>query len=77
MWVAEKFQSNSDIAGSLRNSFRASVDIKITGGKALIGLGAEKLLNPIKLRIPDNCFSGVRQREISFVVKRERAQTHS
>ena len=54
MWVAEKFQSNSDIAGSLRNSFRASVDIKITGGKALTGLGAEKLLNPIKLRIPDN-----------------------
>ena len=54
MWVAEKFQSNSDIAGSLRNNFRASVDIKITGGKALNGLGAEKLLNPIKLRIPDN-----------------------
>ena len=54
VWVAEKFQSNSDIAGSLRNSFRASVDIKITGGKALNGLGAEKLLNPIKLRIPDN-----------------------
>ena len=54
VWIAEKFQSNSDIAGSLRNSFRASVDIKITGGKALNGLGAEKLLNPIKLRIPDN-----------------------
>ena len=54
VWVAEKFQSNPDIAGSLRNSFRASVVIKITGGKALNGLGAEKLLNPIKLRIPDN-----------------------
>ena len=54
VWVAEKFQSNPDIAGSLRNSFRASVAIKITGGKALNGLGAEKLLNPIKLRIPDN-----------------------
>lgn len=25
VWVAEKFQSNSDIAGSLRNSFRASL----------------------------------------------------
>ena len=25
MWVAEKFQSNSEIAGSLRNSFRASL----------------------------------------------------
>ena len=54
VWVAEKFQSNSEIAGSLRNSFRASLDIKITGGKALNGLGAERLLNPIKLRMPDN-----------------------
>ena len=54
VWVAEKFQSNPDIAGSLRNSFRASVAIKITGGKALNGLGAERLLNPIKLRMPDN-----------------------
>ena len=54
LWVAEKFQSNSDIAGSHRNSFRASLDIKIAGGKALNGLGAERLLNPIKLRMPDN-----------------------
>ena len=54
LWVAEKFQSNSDIAGSLRNSFRASLDIKITGGKALNWLGAERLLNHIKLRMPDN-----------------------
>ena len=77
LWLAEKFQSNSEIAGSLRNSFRASLGEKITGGKALNGLGAERLLNPIKLRMPDNCFPGVRRREISFVVKRERAQTHS
>ena len=54
LWVAEKFQSNLDIAGSPRNSFRASVVIKITGGIALNGLGAERLPNPIKLRIPDN-----------------------
>jgi hypothetical protein len=25
VWVAEKFQSNPEIAGSLRNSFRASL----------------------------------------------------
>ena len=25
LWVGEKFQSNSDIAGSPRNSFRASL----------------------------------------------------
>ena len=54
LWIAEKFQSNSDIAGSLRNSFRASVIVKITGGKALNRLGAERLLNLIKLRIPEN-----------------------
>ena len=54
MWIAEKFQSNSDIAGSLRNSFRASVIEKITGGKALNRLGAERLLNLIKLRMLDN-----------------------
>ena len=54
VWLAEKFQSNPEIAGSLRNSFRASLDIKITGGKALNGLGAERLPTPIKLRMPDN-----------------------
>ena len=54
LWLAEKFQSNPEIAGSLRNSFRASLDVKIAAGKALNGLGAERLLNPIKLRMPDN-----------------------
>ena len=54
MWIAEKFQSNPDIAGSLRNSFRASLDKDITGGRALNGLGAERLLNPIKLQMPEN-----------------------
>ena len=27
VWIAEKFQSNPEIAGSLRNSFRASLMI--------------------------------------------------
>ena len=49
LWLAEKFQSNSEIAGSLRNSFRASLDFDITAGKALNELGAERLLNSIKL----------------------------
>ena len=39
MWVAEKFQSNLEIAGSPRNSFRASLDVEITAGRALNGLG--------------------------------------
>ena len=49
LWIAEKFQSNPEIAGSLRNSFWASLDINITAGKALNELGAERLLNSIKL----------------------------
>ena len=40
MWIAVKFQSNSEIAGSPRNSFRASLKIKIHGGRALNVLGA-------------------------------------
>ena len=53
MWIAEKFQSNPDIAGSPRNSFRTSLVIKIIGGKALNGLGVERLPTLIKLRMPD------------------------
>ena len=33
--IAEKFQSNSEIAGSPRNSFRASLEMESNGGKAL------------------------------------------
>ena len=40
MWIAVKFQSNSEIAGSPRNSFRASLEEKIHGGRALNVLGA-------------------------------------
>ena len=46
LWIAEKFQSNSEIAGSPRNSFRASVDKEITGGRALNGLGGDELTEP-------------------------------
>ena len=38
-WVAVKFQSNAEIAGSPRNSFRASLAVKISGGRALNVLG--------------------------------------
>ena len=40
LWIAEKFQSNPEIAGSPRNSFRASLSIKYRGGRALNGQGA-------------------------------------
>ena len=74
LWLAVKFQTNLEIAGSPRNSFRTSVGNEFLGGKALNGLGAARLPNPIKLRMPDNWCMAVRLREISLVVKRERAQ---
>ena len=77
VWLAVKFQSNLEIAGSLRNSFRASVGNEFLGGKALNELGGAILLNSIKLRMPANRFIGVRLSEISFLVKRETAQTYS
>ena len=77
LWLAVKFQSNLEIAGSPRNSFRASVGNEFSGGKALNELGGASLLNSIKLRMPHKCFPAVRLREISFVVKRETAQTYS
>ena len=41
MWIGEKFQSNPEIAGSPRNSFRAS-SVEIRGGRALNFLGGVK-----------------------------------
>ena len=46
MWVGVKCQSNVEIAGSPRNSFRASVSNEFNGGKALNGLGADKVTEP-------------------------------
>ena len=51
--VAEKFQSNSEIAGSPRNSFRASL-VRVTGGRALDRHGGRKASVRTKLRIPEN-----------------------
>ena len=39
LWIGVKGQSNSEIAGSPRNSFRASLEVKSCGGRALNGLG--------------------------------------
>ena len=53
VWVEVKFQTNLEIAGSLRNSFRASLGIENGGGRALFGLGAHLgLPNSDKLRMP-------------------------
>ena len=43
MWIAEKFQSNPEIAGSPRNSFRASLGWNLMEGEHWIPKGASKL----------------------------------
>ena len=53
VWVEVKFQTNLEIAGSLRNSFRASLGVENLGGRALFGLGARHgLPTSDKLRMP-------------------------
>ena len=41
VWLAENFQSNSEIADSPRNSFRTSLERIICGGRALKELGVK------------------------------------
>ena len=50
MWIAEKFQSNPEIAGSPRNSFRASLIWEVYGGRALDSLGGVKACRRIPNR---------------------------
>ena len=50
VWLAVKFQTNLEIAGSPRNSFRASVSNEFNGGKALNGLGGDKLTEPYQTK---------------------------
>ena len=77
LWLAVKFQSNPEIAGSPRNSFRASLEVQFYGGRALNGLGgftAYRILSNFECH---KIYSGVRLWGISFIVERETAQTAS
>ena len=52
LWIGEKFQSSWEIAGSPRNSFRASVWLVISEGRALNDRGSHLAIpSSIKLRI--------------------------
>ena len=42
LWIGEKFQSNTEIAGFPRNSFRASLEMSLTEVKHWTGEGPEK-----------------------------------
>ena len=74
--MGAKDQSNPVIAGSLRNSFRASLGACRSGGRATdwprVPTGMPK---PAELRIPHAFAPGVRRRGISSVVERETAHT--
>ena len=50
LWLAVKFKTILEIAGSPRNSFRASVEYKFNGGKPLNGLGGDKLTEPYQTK---------------------------
>ena len=66
--VAEKFQSNLEIAGSPRNSFRASLKCKSLGGRALIGL-PHRITEFSQTPNANDLSLGVRLRVIRSVVK--------
>ena len=77
MWIAEKFQSNPEIAGSPRNSFRASLEVKRYGGRALNGQGAHSVTKTYQTPNAILIYLGVRLWGISFIVERETAQITS
>ena len=54
LWIGGKFQTNTEIAGSPRNSFRASLGVENNGGRALNergGLKAYQLLSNYECHI--------------------------
>ena len=74
LWLAEKFQTNSDIAGSPRNSFRASLKVERSGGRALNVLGGIALTEDYQTPNAVFFYLGVRLWVIRFIVKRATAQ---
>ena len=77
MWVAVKFQSSSEIAGSPRNSFRASLKVEKYGGRALNVLGGIALTEDYQTPNAVILYLGVRLWVIRFIVERATAQSVS
>ena len=71
--IGVKCQSNVEIAGSPRNSFRASLAAH-RDGRALIRQGSVKLTDPSQTANGSMKNQGVRLRVIRPVAKRETAQ---
>jgi len=77
LWIAVKCQTDSEIAGSPRNSCETSVRFSCPGVELLKGCSWFIRLHPTKLRIPDMRLRTVRTSGIILVLKRETAQTVS
>ena len=77
MWVAVKFQSSPEIAGSPRNSFRASLKVVKYGGRALNVLGGIALTEDYQTPNAVILYLGVRLWVIRFIVERATAQSVS
>ena len=77
LWIEVKCQTNLEIAGSRRNSFRASVTPFSIGGRALNEVGGKQLTELNQTPNADTLRVAVGLREMSFVVERERTQTVS
>ena len=69
LWVAEKFQSNLEIAGSPRNIFRYSLVFVAGRGRALTGLRQLRLSYPNKLRILSESYQSQNARAKLRVLK--------
>ena len=74
MWVAVKFQSSPEIAGSPRNSFRASLKVEKYGGRAMNILGGIALTEDYQTPNAVILYLGVRLWVIRFIVERATAQ---
>ena len=77
MWVAVKFQSSPELAGSPRNSFRASLKVEKYGGRALNVLGGIALTEDYQTPNAVILYLGVRLWVIRFIVERATAQSVS
>ena len=75
LWLGVICQTNSEIACSPRNSFRASVARCLTEVEHWMVLGAFKVIQPNQTPNADGRSPAVGPREMSFAVERERTQT--
>ena len=75
LWVGVKCQSNLEIAGSPRNAFRCSLACFVLAVEHWMAEGPYRVTEVNQTPNADDIGPGVRPWGISFMVKRETAQT--